>query len=185
MIERPMSRSGPGMGGESDRLTPVEELNLVLGRVDAISASISSADVKAGILLTADSAVGVAAATQVDDALALVGRGGPGGVIMAMLVVGFVVCYGAALRSVAGVLRPRLRPGFGANRFAFPSLARWPWLAVEPMEVGRLCGEAVAQLLTVAEIAMAKHEGLARALRLSGAGGAMFALCCAVVVVLG
>jgi hypothetical protein len=185
MVERPGSRSGAGAGGEGGRLTPVEELHLVLGRVDAISASISSADVKTGILLTADSAVGVAAATQVDDALALVGRGGPGGLITAMLVVGFLACYAAALRSVAGVLRPRLRPSFGASRFAFPSLARRPWLAVEPMEVGLLRAEAVAQLLTVAEIAMAKHEGLARALRLSGAGAAMFTLCCTVVVVLG
>jgi hypothetical protein len=185
MVERPASRSGRSAGSESDGLTPFEELHLILARVDAISVSISSADVKTGILLTADSAVGVAAATQVDDALALIGRGGLAGVIMAMLVGGFVVCYGAALRSVAGVLRPRLRPGFGANRFAFPSLARWPWLAVEPTDVGRLRREALAQLLTVAEIAMAKHEGLARALRLSGVGVAMFAQCCAVVVVLG
>jgi hypothetical protein len=149
MAERPVARSRAGEPGDAGRLTRVEELHPVLGRVDAISASISSADVKAGILLTRLS-------------VSLRRPRWAGHWRWSAAVVRVVWSQRWWLLGSWFATALRFDPwrwccvrGFGrfigANRFAFPSLARWPGLAAEPMDVDRLCREAMEQMMTVAD----------------------------------
>ncbi|MER7167863.1 Pycsar system effector family protein [Micromonospora sp. NPDC000207] len=160
---------GPDQPVQPERtLTPFEDLQVAMNVTASFQTAIQQADAKAGMLIAVHTGLLALVATTTGDTVRrLVLGDGPTSWATVAAWTALAVFTAA---TVAGgtflfqTVRPRLSPPGPENRFAFPSV-RPAGQPVGAQTAAQLCAQAWQHTATVAEIALAKHRHIRRALR--------------------